>query len=263
MYLFNDYLNKKLKILSKAPTFRKKNHEFSLLLTNDKQMKYLNLKFRKKNKTTDVLSFPLKIKDKKKLYIGDIAAPRGGPRPYGHQSHQTGLDVDIWLTPPKSLTLTKKERDNIKALSVRKKNLKEVNKNWTLVHAKILREAALDNRVDRIFINAPAKIWMCENIQGSKKWLQKIRPIWGHHSHFHVRLKCPQDSTECITQRPTVSEISKSLTGCDETLYWWVTKALEPADPSKKKPPSKKKKGARDYTMDDLPEMCLDVIHSK
>ena len=217
----------------------------------------------------DVISYIIDLSESAKkvgwkgLYIGDIAAPRGGPMPYGHQSHQTGLDVDIWLTPPKSLTLTKKERDNIKALSVRKKNLKEVNKNWTLVHAKILREAALDNRVDRIFINAPAKIWMCENIQGSKKWLQKIRPIWGHHSHFHVRLKCPQDSTECIKQRPTVSEISKSLTGCDETLYWWVTKALEPADPTKKKPPTKKKKGARDYTMDDLPEMCLDVIHSK
>ena len=58
----NDYLNKKLKILSKAPSFKKKNHEFSLLLTNDKQMKYLNLKFRKKNKTTDVLSFPMKFK---------------------------------------------------------------------------------------------------------------------------------------------------------------------------------------------------------
>ena len=69
----NDYLNKKLKILSKAPSFKKKNHEFSLLLTNDKQMKYLNLKFRKKNKTTDVLSFPMKFKQKKRLYIGDIA----------------------------------------------------------------------------------------------------------------------------------------------------------------------------------------------
>ena len=110
-------------------------------------------------------------------------------------------------------------------------------------HAKILREAALDNRVDRIFINAPAKIWMCENIQGSKNWLQKIRPIWGHHSHFHVRLKCPKDSTECIQQRPTVSEISKSLTGCDETLYWWVTKALEPTDPTKRKLLQKRKKG--------------------
>ena len=199
----------------------------------------------------------------KGLYIGDIAAPRGGPMPYGHQSHQTGLDVDIWLTPPKTLNLTKKERDKIKAISVRKKNLREVTNNWTITHAKILREAALDNRVDRIFINAPAKIWMCENMQGSNKWLQKIRPLWGHHSHFHVRLKCPQDSTECIKQRPTVSQISKSSTGCDESLYWWVTKALEPADPKIKKPPTKKKKGARDFTMNDLPRMCLDVIHSE
>ena len=42
-------------------------------MTNDKKMKYLNLKFRKKNKPTDVLSFPIKIKEKKKLYVGDIA----------------------------------------------------------------------------------------------------------------------------------------------------------------------------------------------
>ena len=69
----NDYLKKRLKILSKKPLFARKNHEFSILLTNDKKMKYLNLKFRKKNKTTDVLSFPMKIKDKKRLYVGDIA----------------------------------------------------------------------------------------------------------------------------------------------------------------------------------------------
>ena len=69
----NDYLKKRLKILSKKPLFARKNHEFSILLTNDKKMKYLNLKFRKKNKTTDVLSFPIKIKEKKRLYVGDIA----------------------------------------------------------------------------------------------------------------------------------------------------------------------------------------------
>ena len=51
----------------------KKNHEFSILLTNDKKMKYLNFKFRKKNKTTDVLSFPIKIKEKERIYVGDIA----------------------------------------------------------------------------------------------------------------------------------------------------------------------------------------------
>jgi probable rRNA maturation factor len=67
------YLKNRLRILSKAPLFKKKNHEFSILLTNDKNMKYLNLKFRKKNKTTDVLSFPMKIKEKKRLYVGDIA----------------------------------------------------------------------------------------------------------------------------------------------------------------------------------------------
>ncbi len=69
----NDYLKKRLKILSKKPLFARKNHEFSILLTNDKKMKYLNLKFRKKNKTTDVLSFPIKIKEKKRIYVGDIA----------------------------------------------------------------------------------------------------------------------------------------------------------------------------------------------
>ena len=76
----NDYLNKRLKILSKAPFFKRKNHEFSVLLTNNKKMKKLNFKFRKKNKTTDVLSFPFynkkelmkKLKYEKEIYLGDI-----------------------------------------------------------------------------------------------------------------------------------------------------------------------------------------------
>ena len=69
----DDYLRKRLKILSKTSSFKYKKHEFSILLTNDKEMKNLNYKFRKKNKTTDVLSFPIKIKNKKILYVGDIA----------------------------------------------------------------------------------------------------------------------------------------------------------------------------------------------
>ncbi len=69
----DDYLRKRLKILSKTSSFKSKKHEFSILLTNDKEMKNLNYKFRKKNKTTDVLSFPIKINNKKILYVGDIA----------------------------------------------------------------------------------------------------------------------------------------------------------------------------------------------
>ena len=65
----NNYFKNKLKRILKIPFFRKKKQEFSIFLTSNKEMKSLNYKFRKKNKTTDVLSFPLKNKN----YIGDIA----------------------------------------------------------------------------------------------------------------------------------------------------------------------------------------------
>ena len=65
----DNYLEKKLKKLSKKPYFKKKKQEFSILLTNNKKMKNLNFKFRKKNKPTDVLSF----QSNDNIYIGDIA----------------------------------------------------------------------------------------------------------------------------------------------------------------------------------------------
>ena len=75
------YLNKKLKKISKIiKLFKNKNITFTILLTNSLNMKKLNNKFRKKNKSTDILSFPtytekkLKFIKDKKIYIGDIAA---------------------------------------------------------------------------------------------------------------------------------------------------------------------------------------------
>ncbi len=67
------YFKKRLNKLSKLSSFKNKNQEFTLMLTNNKKMKELNLKFRNKNISTDVLSFPLKVKSKNKLYLGDIA----------------------------------------------------------------------------------------------------------------------------------------------------------------------------------------------
>ena len=64
-----NYLEKKLKKLSRKLYFKKKKQEFSILLTNNKKMKNLNFKFRKKNKPTDVLSF----QSNDNIYIGDIA----------------------------------------------------------------------------------------------------------------------------------------------------------------------------------------------
>ena len=74
------YFNKKLKKISKFVFFLKnKNFFFTILLTNSLNIKKLNKKFRKKNKSTDVLSFPffsskkLNSLKEKKIYIGDIA----------------------------------------------------------------------------------------------------------------------------------------------------------------------------------------------
>ena len=64
-----NYLKKKLRKLSRFRYFKKKKQEFSILLTNNKKMKNLNFKFRKKNKPTDVLSF----QSNNSIYIGDIA----------------------------------------------------------------------------------------------------------------------------------------------------------------------------------------------
>ena len=69
----NNYIIKKLKTLSKIPFFRNKKQEFTLLLTNNRKMKSLNNKFRKKNKVTDILSFPFNYIFKKYSYLGDIA----------------------------------------------------------------------------------------------------------------------------------------------------------------------------------------------
>ncbi len=59
---FNNYYNSQKKII-----------EFTVFLTNNSKMKNLNKKYRKINKPTDVLSFPLNMKIKSKIYLGDIA----------------------------------------------------------------------------------------------------------------------------------------------------------------------------------------------
>ena len=52
---------------------KKSIKEFTIFLTSNSRMKKLNNKFRKVNKPTDVLSFPLKMKNKSNIYLGDVA----------------------------------------------------------------------------------------------------------------------------------------------------------------------------------------------
>ena len=67
------YIKKRLLLLSKIYPFSKKSQKFTLFLTNNKKMKSLNNKFRKKNKPTDVLSFPFNNRFTQKSYLGDVA----------------------------------------------------------------------------------------------------------------------------------------------------------------------------------------------
>ena len=69
----NIYFKRKLQKLSTVPSFKNKNQEFSILLTNSKKIRSLNYKFKKKNKPTDVLSFPTQNVFKNNSYIGDMA----------------------------------------------------------------------------------------------------------------------------------------------------------------------------------------------
>tara|TARA_B100000963_G_scaffold42481_1_gene31589 strand:+ start:151 stop:618 length:468 start_codon:yes stop_codon:yes gene_type:complete len=77
----NSYIDRKIiKLNNKNKKLKKKNIYFTLLLSGEKQIKNLNRKFRKKNKPTDVLSFPFytkkelhkKLINEKEIYLGDI-----------------------------------------------------------------------------------------------------------------------------------------------------------------------------------------------
>ena len=68
------FFNTLAKVFPKKYRFIKKKASLTILLSNNKNIKKLNKKFRNKNKSTDVLSFPSekKINIKKSPYIGDI-----------------------------------------------------------------------------------------------------------------------------------------------------------------------------------------------
>ncbi len=184
------------------------------------------------------------------LYIGDISQPRGGPMLTGHASHQSGLDADIWMLPPDRLDLTVQEREELSSISVRTEDQRNVNGNWTPGHMAVLRAAAEDPAVARIFVAAAVKQEMCRAATGDRSWLRKVRPWWGHNFHFHVRLNCPEGATSCEEQAAIPAG-----TGCDETLAWWTSDEALIPDPDAPPPEPRP-----DLTLSDLPAQCAQVL---
>jgi penicillin-insensitive murein DD-endopeptidase len=187
----------------------------------------------------------------KGILIGDMAQPRGGPLPFGHRSHQIGLDVDIWFMPMPDRVLSTEEREKISASNVVAADGKHIDeKLWTPAHIAFIRTAAEQPEVERVLVNAAIKKELCR-VKSTKDeaWMSKVRPWYGHADHIHVRLKCPPDSPDCRAQPPVPNG-----DGCDKSLnYWfadWILRLIIPnLSPS-----------ATGLKLKDLPPACAAVL---
>jgi len=191
------------------------------------------------------------------IYVGDMSQPRGGPMLTGHRSHQVGLDVDFWMLPPTSLNLTAKQRENISSISMRRSAGAYVNDSWTRSHHEIIKAAAKDPRVERIFVFPGAKVQMCDDEKGNRSYLRKIRPLNGHHYHFHVRLACPKGAKNCVSQTPPPAG-----DGCAEARQWQAN-IINPPKPKPSPKPAKPRKPRRELVLADLPVQCKAVLDAK
>jgi len=189
------------------------------------------------------------------LLVGDLAQPRGGPMLSGHASHQIGLDADIWLKPMPDRTLTHGEREKISAITMLGQDKLSIHPDrWTPRHVALIRRAASYPEVARIFVHPVIKKALCKAAGKDRKWLRRIRPWWGHHYHFHVRLRCPPRSRGCVNQpAPPPGD------GCGKQLKAWF-KLLTRPKPKKPTKPVKKRKPRPPVTLAHLPKACRQVL---
>ncbi len=187
------------------------------------------------------------------LLVGDMSQPRGGPMLTGHNSHQIGLDADIWLTPMPARELTRQEREDMSAISTLAPGHLTVDpKIWTPQHAAIIKRAAGFGDVERVLVHPAIKKAICEATpQGPDRgWLAKVRPVWGHFYHFHVRLGCPKGMVGCLPQSPVPTD-----DGCGKELDEWYQRLTAPPQPPGPPQPPKPP-----MTLEQLPAECRLVL---
>jgi penicillin-insensitive murein DD-endopeptidase len=200
----------------------------------------------------------LAIKAKKEagwhgILVGDMSQPRGGPMLTGHASHQVGLDADIWLTPMPGRQLSRNEREEMSAvMMVREDRLDIDPRVFTPGHLMVIRAAAQEPTVQRIFVNAAIKKALCREARGDRSWLNKVRPMYGHDYHFHIRIRCPPGSAECESQ-PEQGPGEGCSAG--DLAYWFKDSVLHP------KPPKVPPKPKPPMTMAQLPPACRQVLN--
>ncbi|KGY12533.1 peptidase [Vibrio tubiashii] len=184
-----------------------------------------------------------------RLLIGDISLPQGGRFSSGHSSHQTGLDIDIWLRFADS-PLSSQQLEKPTPLSlVNIEQYQLLKNNWDQRHFELIKMAASEQQVARIFVHPVIKEKLCATEQQQdREWLRKVRPWWGHHYHMHVRLKCPEGSVGCKEQaEPPQGD------GCGEELASWQPQP-KPAAPKTASSKAKKKR------VKVMPEQCQQLL---
>ena len=185
------------------------------------------------------------------LLVGDLAQPRGGPMRTGHASHQIGLDVDIWLTPMPERRLSEEERETLPAVSMLREGTRTVDPaRFGPRQVALIRRVASYPEVARIFVHPGIKQALCEAAGADRGWLGKVRPWWGHDSHFHIRLRCPEGEPLCRDQDPPPDG-----DGCGAELAWWLSD--EPWRPKPPGPPP------RPITLAELPAECRIVLEAR
>jgi penicillin-insensitive murein endopeptidase len=181
------------------------------------------------------------------ILVGDISQPRGGPMLTGHASHQLGLDADVWLTPMPDRRLSREEREMMSATDMVRPDRLDIDPSvWTPKHTALIRAVAREPEVARIFVNAGIKKALCREAGNDRGWLTKVRPMFGHNYHFHIRLWCPRGEAGCADQ-----DAPPSGDGCGAELDRWLTQAMRFPKPGKPRPP---------MTMAQLPSECRQVL---
>jgi penicillin-insensitive murein endopeptidase len=181
------------------------------------------------------------------LLVGDISQARGGPMLTGHASHQLGLDADIWLTPMPNHRLSRADRESMSATNLVRPDKLDVDPSrYTPAHLALIRAASREPQVERIFVNAAIKRALCRDAGRDRSWLSKVRPMWGHNYHFHIRLSCPAGEGSCRAQDPPTDD-----EGCGAELDRWFTPAMLNPKPGKPGAP---------MTMASLPAECRQVL---
>jgi len=186
------------------------------------------------------------------LLVGDISQPRGGPMLTGHASHQVGLDADLWLTPMPARKLSDEERETMSATNVVAANWMDVDPaRWTENHRNIIRLAAQEGAVARIFVNPAIKQALCRDPGPDRGWLSKVRPMWGHNYHFHIRIACPAGDDACVDQDPPPGG-----DGCGKELSDWLANQYKTIF-GPKRPPGP---APRPLPLSAMPEGCQEIV---